>query len=227
MRTVKTLRSVPRLANGDRLTRAEFERRYHAMPEVKKAELLEGVVYMPSPVTFDRHAEPHADLMTWLGFYRAMTPGVRLGDNGTVRLDLDNEPQPDAFLFIEASGQAYVGEDGYIEGAPELVAEISGSSVSYDLHVKLDVYRRSGVREYLVWRVDDEGFDWFVLNEERYEKLEPHANLLYSPTFPGLVLNAAALLSNHMAAVLATLQDALGSSEHRAFVERLGARGSA
>ena len=94
-----TTPEVPKLMNGDKLTRAEFERRYAAMPELKKAELLEGVVYMGSPVSFERHAGPHANLMTWLGFYRAMTPSVLSGDNGTVRLDLDNEPQPDAFLF--------------------------------------------------------------------------------------------------------------------------------
>src|SRR3954453_8208813 len=86
---------TPPLRNGDHLDRIEFERRYEAMPHVKKAELIEGVVYMPSPVSFDNHGEQHAHLMTWLGFYRAYTPGVRIGDNSTVRLDLDNEPQPD------------------------------------------------------------------------------------------------------------------------------------
>ncbi len=210
--------------NGDKLTRHEFERRYHAMPELKKAELLEGVVYMGSPVSFERHAGPHADLMTWLGFYRAMTPGVLSGDNGTVRLDNDNEPQPDAFLFIVSGGQAHIGEDGYLEGAPELAAEIAASSVSYDLHVKLDVYRRSGVREYLVWRIDDEAFDWFVLNEGRYERLEPATSILTSRTFPGLQLDAEALLRGDTARVLNVLQEGIGTKEHEAFVKGLGAR---
>ena len=40
------------LENGDRLTRAEFERRYAAMPRLKKAELIEGIVYVPSPVRY-------------------------------------------------------------------------------------------------------------------------------------------------------------------------------
>ena len=209
--------------NGDKLTRHEFERRYHAMPELKKAELLEGDVYTGSPVSFERHAGPHSDLMTWLGFYRAMTPGVFSGDNGTVRLD--NEPQPDAFLFIVSGGQAHIGEDGYLEGAPELAAEIAASSVSYDLHVKQDVYRRSGVQEYLVWRIDDEEFDWFILNEGRYEKLEPATGILTSRTFPGLRLDAEALLRGNMAHVLRVLQEAIGTKEHEAFVEGLGARG--
>src|SRR5205807_2900720 len=88
------------LEPGDRLTRPEFERRYDAMPHLKKAELIEGVVYLPSPVRNDAHSSPHFDLITWLGIYRMFTPGVAGGDNGSLRLDLDNEPQPDAFLRL-------------------------------------------------------------------------------------------------------------------------------
>ena len=112
--------AIPPLENGDRLTRAEFERRYDAMPALKKAELIEGEVYMPSPVRYGRHSQPHSRLGTWLGIYELDTPGVEAGDNGTIRLDLDNEPQPDAFLIIrpERGGQARISEDDYIEGAP-------------------------------------------------------------------------------------------------------------
>ena len=92
--------AIPPLENGDRLTRDEFERRYDAMPNLKKAELIEGEVYMPSPVRQARHSHPHTRLVTWLGNYETDTPGVEAGDNGSIRLDLDNEPQPDAFLFI-------------------------------------------------------------------------------------------------------------------------------
>src|SRR5947209_2476661 len=153
---------IPPLEPGDRLTREEFERRYEAMPHLKKAELIEGVVFMPSPVRYKRHSLPHFQLITWLGFYQAATPGVGGGDNGTTRLDLDNEPQPDAFLLIDPAcgGQARISEDDYVELAPELVGEIAASSVAFDLHTKLTVYRRSGVREYLVWRVLDQQFDW-------------------------------------------------------------------
>ncbi|HTU90233.1 MAG TPA: Uma2 family endonuclease [Gemmataceae bacterium] len=214
---------VPPLENGDRLTRPEFERRYAAMPHVKKAELIEGVVYMPSPVS-NEHAEPHFDLITWLGFYRAATPGVSGGDNGTLRLDLDNEPQPDAFLRIlaEHGGQARVDEDGYVNGAPELAAEVARSSVSIDLHAKLHAYRRNGVREYIVWRVEDRIIDWFVLREGRYEPLAPAADGLYrSEVLPGLWLDAAALLRSDLLAVFQTVQRGLDSPEHAAFVRRL------
>lgn len=124
---------VPPLENGDRLTRIEFERRYNLMPHVKKAELVEGIVYMASPLRFAPHAEPHGDLIIWLGNYKVATPGVRMGDNPTVRLDLDNEPQPDVVLLIDATsgGRSYLGVDGYIEGAPELVAEIVATGSSH------------------------------------------------------------------------------------------------
>lgn len=216
--------SLP-LENGDRLTRAEFERRYDAMPEVKKAELIHGVVYMGSPVRFGKHGEPHAGLLTWLGTYAAFTQGVRLGDNATVRLDADTEPQPDALLRIkpEAGGTSRISEDDYVEGAPELVAEIASSSASYDLHDKLGAYRRAGVQEYLVWRVDDGQIDWFALRDGAYVRLTPDGSgVISSQVFPGLCLAPAALLAGDMARVLRDLQNGLGTPNHAAFVARLG-----
>ena len=94
---------IPRLENGDRLTDQEFLRRFRAMPEVKKAELIEGRVYVASPVSAIAHGEPHASVVTWLGYYSAFTPGVAVGDNSTTQLDRDNLPQPDAYLRLEPS----------------------------------------------------------------------------------------------------------------------------
>lgn len=96
---------LPPLESGDRLTRPEFERRYTAAPHSQKAELIEGVVYLASPLRFVQHAEPHSCLHGWLWTYQVATPGVRLGIEPTVRLDLDNEPQPDIVLIVdEAAG---------------------------------------------------------------------------------------------------------------------------
>ena len=218
---------IPPLENGDRLSRVEFERRYDAMPQVKKAELIEGIVYMPSPVRLSQHGEPHSYLMGWLVAYKAGTPGLRVGDNATVRLDLDNEPQPDGCLLIDPDngGQTRISEDGYIEGPPELALEVASSSVSYDLHAKLHVYRRSGVREYIVWRVLDEAIDWFALRDGEYERLEPGADgVVRSGVFPGLWLDPAALLRNDLATVLATAQRGAASPEHAAFVADLQSR---
>jgi Uma2 family endonuclease len=193
------------------------------MPNVKKAELIEGVVYMPSPVSHDEHAGPHFDFVTWLGVYRALTPGVRGGDNGTLRLDLDNEPQPDGYLLVlpEFGGRAKINE-GYVEGSPELVAEVSASSVSYDLHDKLNAYRRNGVQEYVVWRVWDKAIDWFVLRSGRYLLLQPTETGRYaSEVFPGLWLDAPAMLRGELAGVLTVLQEGLASAEHASFVGKL------
>src|SRR5260370_25269353 len=117
--------AVPPLEAGDRLTRDEFERRYDAMPDLKKAELIEGVVYMPSPVRLRRHGNPHGPLLAWLFTYEGGTPGLIAGDNGTVRLDMDNTPQPDAFLLFDpiCGGQARIRAHDSVELAPESVGE--------------------------------------------------------------------------------------------------------
>jgi len=180
---------VPPLENGDRLTRREFERRYDSMPDLKKAELIEGVVYMPSPVRVKSHGKPHGQIISWIGVYCAATPGVDFADNTTVRLDPDNEPQPDAVLWLAeaAGGRTRISEDDYLEGAPELIVEIAVSSASYDLHDKLKVYRRNQVQEYIVWRVYDRQVDWFRLEEDQYQLLPPDAEgVIHSRIFPGL-----------------------------------------
>lgn len=215
---------VPPLHPGDRLTRAEFERRYDATPGLKKAELIEGVVYMPPPVSQEGHSSRHFDLITWLGNYRAGTPGVDGGDNGSLRLDLDNMPQPDAFLRIteQCGGQSRIDADDYVEGAPEFVAEVAATSASYDLHAKLNVYRRHGVREYLVWRVFDRAIDYFVLRDGRFDRLPPTAKGLYqSEVFPGLWLDPAALIAGDLLKATVVLQKGLASRKHVAFVARL------
>ncbi len=220
--------AIPPLENGDRLTRDEFMRRYGAMPELKKAELIEGVVYVPSPVRLDYHAEPHLSLGCWIGVYLAMTPGVRGGDNATVNLDLNSTPQPDCLLFIrpEHGGHVKVAE-GYVDGAPDLVAEVAASSASYDLHDKLRAFERNGVREYLVWRVLDRQVDWFVLRGERYELIAPAPDgSLRSTVFPGLWLDTGALVRGDLNSVLAMVQEGLKSPEHAEFVARLQRAGT-
>ncbi|MBD2445638.1 Uma2 family endonuclease [Nostoc sp. FACHB-152] len=216
------LLTTPPLENGDKLTRAEFERRYHAMPNLKKAELIEGVVYVASPLRIKSHGEPHAYIMGWLATYVAATPGVGFADNTTVLLDADNEPQPDALLRIEQGGRSRITKDDYVEGAPELIVEIAASSASYDLHEKLKVYRRNQVQEYLVWRVYDRQFDWFKLNEGEYLQLQPNSDdIVCSQVFPGLWLAKSALLSGDLAKVLATLQQGFSTPEHQSFIEKL------
>lgn len=219
-----TTTSTPQLQAGDRLTRDEFERRYSAMPQLKKAELIEGVVYMPPPVSNDSHGAPQAKLIGWLVTYESHTPGLQVSDNATVRLNWDNEPQPDALLrILPHSGGQSRDEDGYVANGPELVAEIATSTVSYDLHDKKEAYRRNGVGEYLVWRVEDRAIDWFVLRRGRYELLKPSPDgIVRSEQFPGLWLDTAALLRGEMRQVLDVLNNGVQSSEHKAFAKQLG-----
>ena len=219
---------VTPMENGDRLPRWEFERRYLARPDIKKAELIEGVVHMASPVRAT-HAEKHSDLLAWLRVYGASTPGVSVLDNATVRLDLDNEPQPDVLMRIESAaiGQSHVDADDYVTGAPELVVEVVASSAAYDLHDKLHVYRRNGVLEYLVWRVYDRELDWFVPISDEYQRLAADAaGILHSRTFPGLRMAATALLDGDFATVLSELSKGINTPEHAGFVAKLRTEGT-
>lgn len=220
---IKPFFTVPPLENGDRLTRSEFERRYAAMSQVKKAELIEGKVYVASPVRIVNHGRPHSHIMGWLFAYCAATPGVDIADNATVRLDADNEPQPDALLRIEPEfgGTSRISTDGYVEGAPELIVEVAASSASYDLDEKLRAYRRNGVQEYLVWQVDDDRLDWFSLQSGRYVNLETDIDRISrSRIFPGLWLDVRALLNGDLARILAVIQTGILIAEHQQFVDR-------
>jgi Uma2 family endonuclease len=218
---------IPPLEDGDRLSRDEFERRYHAMPRHVKAELIEGVVYMASPLRFENHSRPDHRLAGWLFNYLAATPGVDSGVNGTVRLDEESEPQPDTFLFIlpEYGGQARISADDYIEGAPELMIEIAASTTTAALGPKRRAYAAAGVREYLVWRVRDDAIDWFVLKDGAFVPHPPADDgSLKSTVFPGLWLDPAAALRRDSAGIIAALNRGLASPEHAAFVAALQAR---
>ncbi|HEX4149920.1 MAG TPA: Uma2 family endonuclease [Pirellulales bacterium] len=218
-----SVQSVPPLETGDSLSLPEFERRYEAMPWLKNAELINGVVYVGSPVS-EPHAAAHAYLMTWLGNYRAHTPGIGLAANATVRLDAANEVQPDALVRLLNAGQSLLGQRDYIEGPPELVAEIAATTASRDMHLKRELYRRHGVHEYLVWRVFDRQMDWFQLEGGDYRPIaSDNEGAFRSRVFPGLWLDWPAMLRGDLAAVLAGLARGLASPEHAQFVANAGA----
>ena len=195
---------VPPLENGDRLSGEEFMRRYEAMPGVK-AELVHGVVYMASPLRFTRHAEPHLSLSGWLSLYLARHPDLIGGDNATIHLRPGHTVQPDLFLMLPPGrgGRARVGDDDYVHGPPELVIEVAASTASLDAHAKAEAYHAAGVPEYLLWRTLENRVDWFERTDDRYRALPPDADgLIESRTFPGLRLDAPALLRGDLAAVL-------------------------
>lgn len=209
------------------LTAPEFLRRYERMPEVKKAELIEGVVYMGSPVRVFRHALPDNLIQGTLFNYAAETPGVQAVTNATTILDLENVPQPDAALRLleEYGGQSRLNADDYLEGAPELVVEIAGSTAAKDLHVKKRAYRRAGVREYLVWVTGEPALLAFRRGEGDFEDAPADTDGVWrSRQFPGLWIAVPALLACQGAAVLKTVQRGLAAKEHAAFVRALRRR---
>lgn len=203
----------PPLHSGDRLTRLEFERRYAANPEVK-AELMEGVVVVSSPVHVRVHGLPHSVIMAWLGAYWAATPGVIVSDNATLRLDRENVLQPDACLWIEDSGMAWIDQDDCLAGAPELVVEIAASSAAHDLHDKLRVYRRNGVKEYLVLAAYEREVYWFNWQTGEDRVITPDADgILRSQLFPGLWLDPMRFWQTDVAGLLAVLQQGLAARD--------------
>ncbi|HEV2949875.1 MAG TPA: Uma2 family endonuclease [Gemmataceae bacterium] len=215
---------VPELAAGDKLTREEFLARWEANPDIKKAELIGGIVFMPSPVSIE-HGQMEADVGTWLSNYRAATPGTAGGHNTTSFL-LEDTPQPDLYLRLlpEYGGKSWV-EDKYLAGVPEFLAEICRSSASYDLHVKLDLYQAAGIPEYLAILLFEREIRWHVLINGRYEMLTADADGLWrSRIFPGLWLDGKALLAGNLQRVLSRLQEGINSAEHKQFVAVLADR---
>ena len=184
---------------------------------------------MASPVHHKNHGSPHADLLGWLSVYKSLTPGVDSGDNSSDRLDEDSMPQPDGLLRLPSSvgGTSHVAEDGILEGPPELCTEVAASSASYDLHDKLDVYRRHGVQEYLVWLVLEHRFLWFMLESGRYVPIEPdEEGVIRSRVFPGLNLDTDAMLRGDLASVFNVVREGCDHAEHAELVARLDAAAS-
>ena len=217
-------REVPPLVRGDFLSRDEFLRRWEAMPHVKRAELIRGVVYMPSPVS-TQHGDMEHHVGTWLGVYEAASPGCR-GSNNLTWMMGEEAPQPDLSLRIlpEYGGQSHM-EGRYAAGAPEFLAEVCISSTAYDLHQKMEVYQEAGVREYLAVLMREREVRWHQWTDGRFEVVAaPEDGVYRSIIFPGLWLDAAALLAGDLARVLSVLQDGLRTPEHQQFIEQLATR---
>lgn len=214
--------AAPPLQAGDKLTRAEFMRIWELHPEIKFAELIGGVVYMPSPLS-RQHGVTDVLASGWLCVYHAHTPGTEAGSNATTLMEGDETPQPDEYLRILPEFGGRSGNEGlYVSGSPELLAEISVSSASVDLNQKFDLYERMGVLEYVAILMYEQEIRWHRLTINGYRRVAPTAEMIWkSRVFPGLWLNGKAMLANDAAKVLATLQKGLRSPEHAAFVKKL------
>ena len=213
---------IPKLRDGERLSRDEFERRYETMPDAR-AELMDGVVYMASPVS-SYHSSPHLLIGTWLGTYLAATPGVDAGDNATIRLPSVSEPQPDVYLRIKEAngGQSRIDSDGYVAGVPELLGEVAMSSLNYDQTIKKGVYQRDGVPEYILWNVEEAKINWYALHDGTYRALQiDDEGIVRSEVFPGLWLDVESMARHDLGRVLRVLNRGLEAPEHAEFVEHL------
>lgn len=217
------LASTPLLETGDNRTREEFLRIWEQLPDVERAELIGGVVYMPSPLRKD-HGSMNRRISGWLSHYQAYTPGCEGGDNTTALLG-DDCLQPDAYLALlpECGGRSW--GTTYVEGAPELIVEVSSSTASIDLHQKYAIYEAAGVQEYLVVVLKKQEIRWHRLVNGKYARLSPDAQGTFrSQVFPGLWLDGPALLRHDLPAVLAQLQEGLASGEHQTFAAELAGR---
>jgi Uma2 family endonuclease len=222
MATVET--QVPPLAEGQRLSRDEFLRRWEAMPELKRAELIKGVVRMPSPLSLD-HGDTDLDIGAVLWTYAAHTPGTK-ANSASTSLMLEDAPQPDSHLRIlpEVGGRTKRAGK-YLEGGPELVGEVSLSSAAYDLGDKFDLYEQAGVLEYVVVLLKEKELRWFHRQADKLEVMpDPSDGIWRSRVFPGLWLNGPAFFAGDSAQVLASLQQGLQTPQHAAFVQDLASR---
>lgn len=217
------LTSTPSLETGDNLSREEFLAIWEQLPDIKFAELIGGIVYMPSPLRKE-HARGDRRISVWLGTYEALTPGCDGGANVTSLIGEDC-PQPDNYLAIleECGGKSWGKK--YLEGAPELIVETSFTSASIDLHQKFNLYEQAGVQEYLVVLLKKKELRWHRLVKGKYKAMSADAQGIWrSRIFPGLWLDSEAFFADDMPKVLATLQAGIASAEHGTFVAELARR---
>jgi hypothetical protein len=216
--------TLPPLVAGQSLDQATFHARYEAMPPETWAELVGGIVYMPSPLRYE-HGTRDVPVSYWLGHYQRFTKGVESARNATTILGERGEVQPDSQLRIpeELEGQTRI-VGGYVTGGPELVAEIAGSSRSYDLGAKKRDYERAGVSEYIVIELDPDRIHWFILRGGHFEELEPGVDGIYrSEVFPGLWLDPQAQFGHDLERLARVVELGIATPEHAAFVTRMEA----
>jgi len=213
----------PGLVTGERLTVDEFLRRWEELPDLKHAELIDGIAFVSSPVSLE-HSRLDMRIIWWLSHYACLTPGCDGGSNGTWLMS-GSVPQPDADLCILPSHGGQSGNKGPLAiGAPELAVEICVTSSALDMGPKLALYQRAGVQEYITVEATGQRLIWRVLDNGAYvAQALPADGIVRSRIFPGLWLDVTAFWANDRAQMLTVLNAGVASEDHRLFVERLAA----
>ncbi len=217
---------VPPFQSGDEMDQPTFHALYETAPSGFRAELVGGIVYMPSPVSRP-HAAPHGILSTWLGVYCSETDGTEFLPDATMIMSNDDEPQPDLSLIVspDIGGQTSVSAKQYLVGAPELAIEVAHSTASTDLHSKKRSYERYGVRDYIVVVTKSQTVYWFTRRGAKFAALAADRyGIFKSRVFPGLWLDPSALFERSPKRLLATLRLGLATSEHARFAAKLQAK---
>ena len=202
--------ACPPLAAGDVLSADQYWARYAASPPGIAAERINRKVYLMSPLKAATHGDPHALLSLWLGTYASEVGGLIVSDNPTIRLNVDNDPQPD-LCMRRVGGKSRLDEDGYLVGTPEMVLEVAASSASYDLGEKREIYEAAGVQEYLVYEAFQGAIHWWRLAEDRFVMIGLQSGLYRSNQFPGLWLDPDALRQHDSRRLLRALGQGLHS----------------
>ncbi len=225
-RRMKPVPFVPPFQNGDAMDQPTFHALYVGTPRGFRAELIEGIVYMASPVQL-RHGGPSLKVSQWLGAFADEVEGAQAYNEITAILTATSEPQPDHTLIVlpEAGGQTRENADGFLVGAPELALEISNTTALIDLHAKKTMYERCGVREYIVVETKRQAVHWFVRRGDKFAPLKSDADGIFkSRVFLGLWLDGSALFDRSAKRLLATLQLGLATPEHAKFAAKLNAK---
>ena len=170
----------------------------------KRFELINGEVYLLASPSF-RHQTIVFELAKQLDNHlhgrpcRTLTApfDVRLFGYATKFNENPNVVQPDVLVICDLEN---ITEEGKYEGIPTLLVEVlSPSTKGKDLITKLDLYQRSGVREYWIVDPDKNILSQYAFTEEREllsNEFYRETDILESIIFPEFTLELSRIFKH-------------------------------
>lgn len=164
-----------------------FEEFCRIVREDQKADLINGVIYMPSPENTDDN-----ELFIWLVtlmnlFVRRKKLGQIYGSRVAFRLAEKHGPEPD-IAFVRTENMERVTRGG-VEGPADLAIEIvSPDSVERDYYLKRELYELYRIPEY--WIIDemDQTVTLLRLKQAKYREVRPQKGEMHSQVLTGFWL---------------------------------------